>query len=113
MNFSHREAGPRLHRLAITPGSTIDMSCGMHHDALMRTTVDIPENLHRIAIGLARHTGRSLSEAIVDLMRRGLESGATSSAGKPFEIHAATGLPVARSNRPITADDVKAVEDVS
>ena len=79
----------------------------------MRTTVDLPENLHRIAIGLARHTGHSFSETIADLMRRGLDATRSSVGARPFEVHGATGLPVARSKRPITADDVKAVEDVA
>ena len=85
----------------------------LHHDAPMRTTVDIPENLHRIAIGLGRHTGHSLSETITDLMQRGLDATRSSVDAKPFGVHGATGLPVARSKRPITADDVKAVEDVA
>jgi hypothetical protein len=77
----------------------------------MRTTVDIPDNLHRIASGLARHTGRSLSQAVVDLMQRGLEVQPVSLSAASFSLHPITGLPVARSKRPITADDVKAIED--
>lgn len=105
------ETQPRGSACAQDP--TIDEKQASHHDALMRTTIDLPENLHRIAIGLARHTGRSLSEAVTDLMQRGLDAGLSPAGGKPFEVHAATGLPVARSKRPITADDVKAVEDVA
>jgi hypothetical protein len=37
----------------------------------MRTTVDIPEPLHRIAVSLAQHTGRSFSQTVVALMERG------------------------------------------
>ena len=32
----------------------------MYHDANMRTTIDLPEDLHRIATSLARHTRRSM-----------------------------------------------------
>lgn len=113
MYLIQREGAPTTPLQATSQIPRIDGHLTAHHDVMMRTTVDLPENLHRIALGIARHTGRSLSEAVVDLMRRGLEAGTSSSAGKPFEIHPATGLPVARSNRPITADDVKAVEDVA
>ena len=38
----------------------------------MRTTVDLPEDLHRIVTSLATHTRRSLSQTAADLMRLGL-----------------------------------------
>ena len=79
----------------------------------MRTTVDLPDNLHRIALGLARHTGRRLSQAVAELMQRGLAAHPSEAAVELFAVHAATGLPVARSQRPITADDVKAIEDMA
>jgi hypothetical protein len=79
----------------------------------MRTTVDLPDNLHQIALGLARHTGRSLSQAVAELMQRGLAVPPSEDAAEAFAVDAGTGLPVARSQRPITADDVKAIEDVA
>ncbi len=79
----------------------------------MRTTVDLPDNLHRIALGLARHTGRSLSQAVAELMQRGLAAQPSEVTQQPFTINEATGLPVARSQRLITADDVMAVEDAA
>ena len=88
--------------------TAFDRSDALHHDALMRTTVDLPDNLHRIALGLAHHTGRSLSQAVAELMQRGL---AARPAGEPDAIDAKTGLPTVRSSRPITGDDVKAIED--
>ncbi len=74
----------------------------------MRTTIDLPEDLHRIATGLARHTGRSLGQIVADLIRRGLDA-----PEKPAKltISRRTGLPVVRSPRPVTADDVYALED--
>jgi hypothetical protein len=75
----------------------------------MRTTVEIPESLHQIASGLARHTNRSLSQTIVALMEIGLNS---SSLASPLPIgssHSETGLPVVRSRRLITEDDVRSV----
>lgn len=48
----------------------------------MRTTIDLPEELHRIATGLARHTGRSLSQTVVKLMERGLEQRSAAPAAR-------------------------------
>lgn len=76
----------------------------------MRTTVDIPEKLHRVATGLARHTGQSMSQTIVQLMERGLQAGDGEKSPRAFTTSQDTGLPVARSQRAITADDVQALE---
>jgi predicted nucleic acid-binding protein len=51
-----------------------------HYDALMRTTIDLPETLHSVALGLARHTGRTLSQAVADLMQKGLDARSTQAA---------------------------------
>jgi hypothetical protein len=79
----------------------------------MRTTIDIPDDLHRITTGLARHTGRSLSQVIAELLQRGLVTGSAEPEPIPYAIHPQTGLPVVRSPRPVTDDDVKALEDES
>lgn len=77
---------------------------------MMRTTIDLPEKLHRVALGLSRHTGRSLSQTVVMLMERGLnEVAPVAAANAPLD--ALTGLPVVRSQRAITADDVKALDN--
>jgi hypothetical protein len=39
------------------------------HDGEMRTTIDLPDDLHRQAMSIARDTSRSLSETVADLMR--------------------------------------------
>jgi hypothetical protein len=85
-----------------------------HHDASMRTTVDLPEDLHRIVTSLATHTRRSLSQTAADLMRLGLAA-PTRAAGKASAVrmNAKTGLPVLRGSRAITPEDVKALEDES
>ncbi len=46
----------------------------MHHDAMMlgwgvRTTIDLPADLHKQALSIARDTHRTLSETVADLMR--------------------------------------------
>ena len=73
----------------------------------MRTTVDLPEDLHAQAIALSRDTHRTLSETIAYLMRRGLGQG---QAGQ-VETSPRTGLPVVHLGRTITTEDVRALED--
>jgi hypothetical protein len=74
----------------------------------MRTTVDLPEDLHRIARSIARDTDRTLSEAVAMLMRRGLGS---PDQGVSVSRDEDTGLPLIRVGVPITSEDVRAVDD--
>jgi hypothetical protein len=78
---------------------------------MMRTTVDLPEELHRIVSSLAVHTRRSLSQTAVELIRRGLEAPDAARGTAAVRISRVTGLPVVRSSRTITPEDVKALED--
>jgi len=86
-----------------------------HHDAIMRTTIDLPADLHQVATSLARHNRRSLGQVVADLMRRGLEASAPRGAQDPaaaFRMDEDTGLPVILgASRPMTDDDVRALED--
>ncbi len=77
------------------------------YDDGMRTTVDIPEDLHRQASSIARDTSRSLSDTVAYLIRRGLGQG---SAGE-VSRSAMTGLPVVKLGTIITTEDVRAVDD--
>lgn len=74
----------------------------------MRTTVDLPDDLHELARQLAHQQRRSMSEVIADLIRSGL--------GAPNE-RAATpsrrGVPVVSVGRPITDEDVRSLDDDS
>jgi hypothetical protein len=89
---------------------SIDIMMQMHHDAAMRTTVDLPEDLHRIVTSLATHTRRSISATAVDLMRRGLAE-PTSKGARDVRRHPVSGLPVVHLPRTITPEDVAALED--
>jgi Arc/MetJ family transcription regulator len=73
----------------------------------MRTTIDLPDDLHSQAVAIARDTHQSLSQAVALLMRRGLGS------GQPSEVTASdrTGLPVVHLGRTITTEDVRRLED--
>ncbi len=73
----------------------------------MRTTIDLPDDLHAQALAIARDTHLLLSQAVAGLIRRGLGSG---SAGE-ISRSARTGLPVAHLGRTITSEDVRRLED--
>lgn len=79
----------------------------------MRTTVDLPDDLHRIVSSLAAHTRRSLSVTAAELIRRGLATAEpTNKAALPRgSIDPKTGLPLIRLPRTVTPEDVKAIED--
>lgn len=73
----------------------------------MRTTLDIPDDLHAQAVAIARDTHQTLSQAVALLIRRGLGSGqpaAVVTSGR-------TGLPVIQLGRTITSEDVRQMED--
>ena len=73
----------------------------------MRTTVDLPDDLHRVAQAIARDSGTSLSETVTRLLR-----GALSTSG-PVRVttSARTGLKVASVGRVVTSEDVRSLDD--
>lgn len=78
----------------------------------MRTTVDLPDDLHRIVSSVALYTQRSLSQTAADLMRHGLSAQVSvDCASSRVTTHPRTGLPVVCSTRTITPEDVRALED--
>ncbi len=83
----------------------------LHQYAVMRTTIDLPDDLHRVVTSLATHTRSSLSQTAADLIRRGLALPARDSATPAFTTSAITGLPVLHSTRVVTPEDVRALDD--
>jgi Arc/MetJ family transcription regulator len=84
----------------------------MRHDAMMlrcvvRTTIDLPDDLHRQALAIARDTRRTLSQTVADLMRRGLGAGTTVG----IDTDPRTGLPLVSVGTVVTSDDVRSLED--
>lgn len=73
----------------------------------MRTTVDLPDELHAQATALARDTHQTLSQAIALLIRRGLSS----SHPGGLDRSPRTGLPVVHLGRTITSEDARQLED--
>ncbi|CAA0138339.1 Putative antitoxin VapB29 [Mycolicibacterium vanbaalenii] len=74
----------------------------------MRTTIDLPEDLHRLAQAIARDTHRSLSETVADLIRRGLVAGNSTAA---VSKDPRTGLPLVSVGTIVTSEDVRSLED--
>lgn len=74
----------------------------------MRTTVNLPDDLHRRVVSLAKDTNKTLSAAFVDLVRRGLGQGATPS---PVTVDDETGLPQITLGTVVTTDDVRSMLD--
>lgn len=73
----------------------------------MRTTIDLPEDVHRVAASIARDAGTSLSETVTQLLRAALGTPG------PVEVStsARTGLRVASLRRVVTSDDVRCLDD--
>lgn len=90
---------------------SLDIVIQVHQDAKMRTTIDLPDDLHRIVTSLATHTRSSLSQTAADLIRRGLALPTRDADAPAVSTHAVTGLPVLQSSRSITPEDVKALDD--
>jgi Arc/MetJ family transcription regulator len=73
----------------------------------MRTTIDLPDDLHRQAMSIARDTRQTLSETVAALIRRGLGQGGAAQVSRSER----TGLPVVRLGTVITTEDVRALDD--
>lgn len=80
----------------------------LHYDAVMRTTVDLPSDLHAAAKSLARDRGQSLSQTIADLIRSSLRIGPEAGT---ISRDPRTDLPLVRLGHVVTSDDVRALED--
>jgi hypothetical protein len=72
----------------------------------MRTTVDLPADLHAVAREMAHQQHKSLSQVVCELIRLGLGP-----VDAPTAPGSASGLPSIRVGRRITAEDVRSLED--
>ena len=73
----------------------------------MRTTIDLPDDLHKQALAIARDTHRTLSETVANLIRRGLGAGSTATISRDPR----TGLPLVSVGTVVTSEDVRSLED--
>jgi hypothetical protein len=73
----------------------------------MRTTLDLPEDLHRLAAAIAHDSGSSLSDTVARLLRAAL------AAPGPVRISTSTrtGLQVASIGHVVTSQDVRSLDD--
>lgn len=71
----------------------------------MRTTIDLPDDLHKLARELAHDANRSMSDVIADLIRLGLRR------GRAETVTTSRGLPQLSVGRPITVEDVRSLDD--
>lgn len=79
----------------------------MHYDATMRTTVDLPPEVHASAKRLADRLHQSLSSTLAEVVALGLAR-----LEEPvISTDPASGLPVISLGRPVTADEVANVLD--
>jgi predicted transcriptional regulator len=74
----------------------------------MRTTIDLPDDVHRAALQLARDRSQTLSRTVSDLLRRALSAGTATTRMSRDEL---TGLPLIWVGRTITPEDVAAASD--
>lgn len=74
----------------------------------MRTTITLSADLHEVLLSLSRNRRQTLSCVIEELVRRGLDQ---PEAARTAAHSALTGLPVVRLGRPVTAEDVRVLND--
>lgn len=73
----------------------------------MRTTIDLPDDLHQAALQIARDRHQTLSRTVASLLRSAL-AGASQST---IEVDEESGLPTVHVGKRITAEDVAAAVD--
>jgi hypothetical protein len=76
------------------------------YDALVRTTLDIPDEAYYIAKAIARDRSHSLGRVVGDLILHAA-IGAKSASIQMSDY----GFPIFRCARPVTTEDVKALDD--
>jgi predicted transcriptional regulator len=99
-----------MQQMALTGAARVGASA--HHDVMMlesdvRTTIDLPNDLHKQAQAIARDTHQSLSATVVGLIRRGLSAGSTTA----ISTDTRTGLPLVNVGTVVTSEDVRSLED--
>ncbi|MGY0501715.1 antitoxin [Nocardia sp. FBN12] len=76
----------------------------------MRTTIDLPDDLHAQAMAIARDSRRSFNQTVALLVRRGLNQGGQGGQAAVSESEL-TGLPAITLGKVVTSEDVRSLED--
>lgn len=74
----------------------------------MRTTIDLPDDLHQAATMIAQDRHQTLSRTVADLLRTALAGDRGTTV---VHIDPETGLPLVHLGHRITADDVASASD--
>ena len=74
----------------------------------MRTTIDLPDDLHQLARQIAHESDRSMSEVVTELIRLGLQPNAARTVAP---VTGPRGLPTVQLGRPVTSADVRSLDD--
>jgi hypothetical protein len=77
---------------------------------LVRTTLDIPNEAYYIAKAIARDRNRSLGRVVGDLILQSAKGPVGVSTGPSIQM-SDYGFPTFRCSRPVTTEDVKALDD--
>ncbi len=72
----------------------------------MRTTIDLPTDLHTLTRQLAHESHRSMSDVVADLIRQGLRRDRAEAVRRSTR-----GMPLVALGRPVTAEDVRSLDD--
>lgn len=75
----------------------------------MRTTLTLPDDLHAMVSSMARDRHETVSRTVATLLRTALRG---DQQGDRLSRDPVTGFTVIRLDRPITEEDVRALEDV-
>lgn len=73
---------------------------------LMRTTIDMPDDLHEVVRQLAHDRRESMSKVAADLLRRGVQG-----TDPPELVEIRRGIPIISVGHPVTPADVASLED--
>ncbi len=76
----------------------------------MRTTIDLPDDLHAQAMAIARDSRRSFNQTVALLVRRGLNQGGQGCQAAVSESEL-TGLPTITLGKVVTSEDVRSLDD--
>jgi len=96
---------PGLRRSSTSPRNRDVAVNRRRHDGTVRTTIDLPDDLHERVRHLAHLHRRSMSEVVANLVRVGLRQPDAEPPVGP------RGMPRRSVGRPITADDLRFSDD--
>jgi len=80
-------------------------SASPHYDAMMRTTLDLPDDVHALVRELAHQQNKSMGRVVAELIMAG------QSSTRPATDVGARGFPTISVGQPVTLEDVATLED--